>query len=408
MQDLTKSRLFLLVLVAATALGPLAMQIFLPSLPAIQAEFGVSGASAQLVLSLSMISIAVSVLIYGPLSDRFGRRPPLIAGLGLFLLGSLISSVTPGIGLLIVGRILQAAGGAAPMVLTRAIIRDLYGRERAASMIAYVTMAMVIAPMLAPVIGGYLTDLVGWRANFAVCVLAGLLIGGLVLARLPETHHERSAALPGPGYMAVTFGHLLRTRAFLGFALQVSFCFASFFSLAAAAPYVVIVVMGRSASVYGLFFILISLMFMLGNFIAGRTSHRVGIERMVLIGAVLGLLGTLLSLAGLLLFGWTPWALFGPCVVMALGNGLSVPNATAGAISVDPRAAGAASGLTSFLQMSLAALFAQFAGMWQDGTPYPMVGFMIAAAALSLAAFAAALGHGRARKAVRRETSEPG
>ncbi len=405
MQDLTKSRLFLLVLVAATALGPLAMQIFLPSLPAIQADFGVSGAAAQLVLSLSMVAIAVSVLVYGPLSDRFGRRPPLIAGLAFFLLGSLISSFAPGIGLLILGRILQAVGGAAPMVLTRAIIRDIYGRERAASMIAYVTMAMVVAPMLAPVIGGYLTDLIGWRANFGFCVLAGLLIGALVVARLPETHHEPTA-LPGPGYMAATFGHLLRNRAFLGFALQVAFCFASFFSLAAAAPYVVIVVMERSASVYGLFFILISLIFMLGNFIAGRISHRVGVERMVRIGSVLGLAGTLLSLSSLLLFGWTPWALFGPCVVMALGNGLSVPNATAGAISVDPRAAGAASGLTSFLQMSIAALFAQFAGMWQDGTPYPMLGFMIAAAAISLAAFLVFIGRSVPRPAARRETSE--
>ena len=133
MQDLPKSRLFLVALVAATALGPLAMQIFLPSLPSIQADLEVSGLVAQLVLSLSMASIAVSMLIYGPLSDRFGRRPMLILGLVLFLIGSFVSTLAPTIGVLIIGRTVQAIGGAAPFALTRTIIRDLYGRERAAS-----------------------------------------------------------------------------------------------------------------------------------------------------------------------------------------------------------------------------------------------------------------------------------
>jgi DHA1 family bicyclomycin/chloramphenicol resistance-like MFS transporter len=310
-QDVSKSRLFLVALVAATGLGPLAMQIFLPSLPSIQADLGVSGLAAQLVLSLSMASIAVAMLIYGPLSDRFGRRPMLILGLGLFLIGSFISTLAPSIGVLIVGRIVQAIGGAAPFVLTRTIIRDLYGRERAASMIAYVTTAMVIAPMLAPAIGGYLNDLIGWRANFAFCGVTGILVTALVIMRLPETHHDR-VRIPGIVSLFGTFAHLLRMPTFRGFALQSAFCFASFFSFAAAAPYVVIVVMERSASVYGLFFIVISFAFMFGNFVAGRISERVGIDRMVLIGSSLAVFGTLSGLICLLLFGWVPWALFGP------------------------------------------------------------------------------------------------
>jgi len=385
-QDSPKSRLFLVVLVGATALGPLAIQIFLPSLPSIQADLEVSGPVAQLVFSLSMAAIAIAMLIYGPLSDRFGRRPTLVAGLILYLIGSLLSTLAPSIAVLILGRTVQAVGGAAPLALTRTIIRDLYGRERAASMIAYVTMAMVIAPMMAPAIGGYLNDLIGWRANFAFCGIAGVLVTVLVVARLPETHRDR-VAIPGIGHMLASFVHLLRNPAFRGFALQSAFCLASFFSFAAAAPYVVIVVMARSSSAYGLFFMVISLAFMLGNFIAGRISERVGVERMVLIGSSLSVSATVLSLICLITVGWVPWALFGPSILLAVGNGLSVPNAMAGAISVDPRAAGAASGLAGFLQMLVAAGFAQLAGMWQNGTPYPMVGFMIAASALALVTF---------------------
>jgi len=384
MQGATKSRLFLVVLVGATALGPLAIQIFLPSLPAIQADLEVSAPVAQLVFSLSMAAIAVAMLGYGPLSDRFGRRPTLVVGLILYLVGSLVSTVAPSIAVLILGRTLQAVGGAGPLALTRTIIRDLYGRERAASMIAYLTMAMVVVPMMAPVIGGFLNDLISWRASFAFCAIVGVLVTVAVIARLPETHRDR-IAMPGVGAMLAGFVELLRTPAFRGFAFQGAFCIASFFSFAAAAPYVVIVVMERTASTYGLFFMVISLAFMFGNFIAGRISERVGVERMVLIGSGLSLTATVLGLICLVTVGWVPWALFGPTILLAVGNGLSVPNAMAGAISVDPRAAGAASGLAGFLQMLMAGIFAQLAGMWQNGTPYPMIGFMIAASTLALA-----------------------
>jgi DHA1 family bicyclomycin/chloramphenicol resistance-like MFS transporter len=287
----------------------------------------------------------------------------------------------------VIGRTIQAVGGAGGLVLTRTIIRDIYGRERAASMIAYVTTAMVIAPMLAPAIGGVINDHFGWRANFSFVGLAGILVTFLVLTRLPETHFERTS-FGGVRNMIAVFGQLLRNREFRGFALQSSFAVATFFSFAAAAPYVVIVVMDRPASIYGIFFMVVSLAFMLGNFIAGRISEQVGVERMVLLGSGLAVAGTLLSLVCLLTFGWVPWSLFGPVILLGLGNGMSIPNAIAGAISVDPRVAGTASGLAGFLQMLIAALFAQLAGMWQNGTPYPMIGFMIAAATLSLTAFA--------------------
>ncbi len=383
MKETATSWMFLAVLVAATALGPLAMQIFLPSLPAIQADLDVSPVLAQMVFSLSMGAIAISMLVFGPLSDRFGRRPVLLAGLTLFLTGSLTATLAPNIGLLIVGRTLQAIGGAAAMALTRTMVRDLYGRERSASMIAYITMAMVIAPMLAPAIGGYLNDQIGWRANFGFVGLVGIVVTVLVVVRLRETHHDR-IALPGVGSMAAVFAALLRTPEFRGFTFHGAFAMATFFSFAAGAPYVVIVVMDEPASVYGLFFIMVSAAFMVGNFAAGRISERVGIERMVVIGSWIAVSGPVISSLWFVVLGWTPWALFGPGILLAFGNGLAMPNSMAGSISVDPRNAGAASGLTGFLQMLMAAIFAQFAGMWQNGTPFPLLGFMIGAAFLSL------------------------
>ncbi len=377
---------FLVVLVAITALGPLAMQIFLPSLPAIQLDLGVSAGLAQLVFSLSMGAIAISMLVYGPLSDRFGRRPVLMVGLGLFLIGSLVATLAPNIAWLIVGRTLQAIGGAGAMALTRTIVRDMYGREKSASMIAYITMAMVVAPMVAPAIGGYLNDIIGWRANFAFVGLVAIVVTALAATQLQETHHQRSA-VPSIASMASSFVGLLRIPAFRGFTFQSTFAIATFFAFAAGAPYVVIVVMEQPASVYGLFFIMISLGFMSGNFVAARISERVGVERMVMLGCWLALLGTVIILVSLLVVGWTPWALFGPGMVLAFGNGLSMPNSMAGAISVDPANAGAASGLMGFLQMLTAALFAQLAGMWQNGTPFPLAGFMVAAAVLSLLSF---------------------
>ena len=185
---------FVLVLVLATALGPFAMQVFLPALPAIQADFGVRAATAQLAFSLSALAIAVATLFYGPLSDRFGRRPALIGGLLVYLAGSLLCAVAPTIALLIVGRIVQAAGGCAGIVLSRAIVRDLYSRDQSAAMLAYITMAMVAAPMMAPVLGGLLTDLAGWRSVF----LAGVGVGVLILVAVRMALAETAPSLGEP------------------------------------------------------------------------------------------------------------------------------------------------------------------------------------------------------------------
>lgn len=374
----------LLILVVATAIGPFSMQIFLPALPSIQADFAVSAATAQLAFSLSALAMAVATLIYGPLSDRLGRRPALLSGLVIFLAGSLICAFANSIGLLIFGRVVQAAGGCAGMVLGRAIVRDLYDREKSASAIAYITMAMVVAPMLAPAIGGVLTDLFDWSAVFLLGGALGVLVLIAVRGHLPETlvPHGRPTTF---GAMLGDFATLVRLPAFLGFAFQGGFSMAVFFSFLAAAPYVMIIVLERPPSEYGLMFIVVSAAFMAGNFTTARLSRRVGIDRMVLGGSTGTLFGACMLVLLVPAVYVTPWALFLPMMLIAFTQGLSMPNSLAAVISLRPDLAGAASGLAGFLQMGTAALVAQLIGSIQNGSPYPMAIGMLVSAALMMA-----------------------
>ena len=381
-----------MALVAVTAIGPLAMQIFLPALPIIQQGFGVTPAIAQLALTISMVSIAIATLVYGPISDRFGRRPVLIVGLVLFIVGSLVCLLAPNIETLIVGRILQAAGGTSGLVLARAIVRDVYAHEKVASVLAYLTIAMVIPPMLAPVVGGLLTDWIGWRAIFGFVGIAGVLVLAITLRGLTETNLNltRHSSIAG---IAEDFVLLLRSPAFCGYAFAGAFSLAAFFIFASSAPYLMVKVMGRSVTEYGLYFVTISLSFMAGNYVAARLSEPLGINRMILVGSIVALI----AVAGAALLAaqqvWTPLALFAPMTLIVFGNGIAAANLQAGALGIYPQRAGTASGLSGFLQMLVASIFAQAAGVLTENTPIPMVSLMFLALTLALAAFGVAHRH---------------
>lgn len=373
----------LAVLVLATALGPFAMQVFLPALPAIQAGFAASPAEAQLAFSLSTLAIALATLVYGPLSDRIGRRPALTGGLLLYLAGTALCLFAPSLELLILGRIVQAAGGCAGMVLSRAIVRDLYPREQAAQALAWITMAMVVAPMMAPALGGLLVDAAGWRSIFALGLLAGLVVHLACRARLVETGRP-GETVAGPRAMLGAFAILLRHRAFQGYAAQAAFSMAVFFGFLAAAPFLVVETYRRPAVEYGLLFVLVSGAFMAGNFAAARLSARFGSERMILWGSAGSLAGAALALALALSGVWTPLALFLPTAMGGFAQGLAMPNAQAAIVSVHPGLAGSASGLAGFLQMATAALAAQLVGSLATGSPVPVTFAMTLCATLAL------------------------
>ncbi|MEP4380329.1 MAG: multidrug effflux MFS transporter [Alphaproteobacteria bacterium] len=376
------TRMLIGVLAVIAALGPLAMQIILPVLPVMQDAFMASAGTVQYVLSLALFTIAFATLVYGPASDRYGRRPVLLVGLVIFLLGSIVSAFAPTIELVIVGRVIQAVGGAAGMVVSRAIIRDLYDRDTAARLMAYMITALVVAPMVSPLIGGLLNDAFGWRAVFIFSGVVGIVVLALALPQVPETLQPGASAQTFRGMLS-GFAVLLRVPAFVGYAGQVGFGMGMFMAFLGAAPFVMIDVLQRPPTEFGLFFVLISAGFMSGTFLTARLGQRVGLDRMMRVGSGLAVaFGTVML--GFVLAGiWSPWTIFLPGMGMAFANGLSMPNAQAGAVSISPRFAGTASGLLAFLQMLVGAGFAQLAGMVQDDTPLPMAVVMLTASTLA-------------------------
>lgn len=389
----------LIVLLAATAaLGPAATQILLPAVPAIRQDFAVSGDIAQLTLSLSMAAIAVGTLTWGPLSDKYGRKPIILLGLSITLLGSLLCYFADTISALIAGRFVQAFGAAVGLVLARAIVRDVYGAAQSARIIATVVMVMVVIPMISPALGGELLIRFGWEATGAAIAAFSLAMLLLIGFSLPETLRE-PVPFEGVAAMLRTFGDLLSSRIFSGYAFCVTFVSVVFFSFIAAGPEIVVSVMERPANEYGYYFILLPSGFMAGSYIARHYGLRLHIDRLMLIGMLIAIAGLCLAFALQIAGLRHPLALFGPVALTVLGNGITLPGAQAAAINEFPKLAGSASGLTGFLQMAFSAVAAQLVAAVYNGTAYPLLIVMLAASLLSLASFRIGVGSSNAERA---------
>ena len=387
------------LLTALVALGPISTDLYLPSLPAIRAAFGADEGLTQLTLSVFMAGFAVSQLAYGPLSDRFGRRPVLLGGLGLYIAASLACFLAPTIEVLIAARAMQAMGACAGPVLGRAMVRDLVGPERAAVLLSYIGMAMALAPAVGPLLGGYLQVAFGWRAAFAALMAVAALLVLTAALGLPETNRYRNPRAMQPRVLVATYRELMADPVYRGYVATIALTFAGLFSFISGAAFVLIEAVGLSPDAFGLSFATIVLGYILGNFVSSRATRRHGHDRMIAAGLACVLAGGL-PMAALAFAGvQTAGAVVAPMAVFMVGAGLILPNALAGAVGPYPTKAGSASALLGFTQMAGAALLGALVGHLHDGTARPMA---LAIAVSGVAAFLAfrRLRHARARIAV--------
>ena len=356
-QNLATSRVMLMLLVAMTGVAPISLYMLVPALPVLATTFGRDISVAQMTVSLYMVGIACSQIIMGPLSDRFGRRPVLLAGLALMVAASMACIFADNLPQLIAARFFQALGGATGMVVSRAIIRDLYERERVASMISLVIAALMIGQMVSPLTGGLIETAFGWRAIFYAITVAALAVTVGIVVALPETRRDRAA---GNGFRG-DVGILIKNRAFVGYVLCQVLASQIIFAFAGGGPYIVVMQMGRSSAEYGAWFAATGFAYLIGNLACVRFAPRHSLERLIWFGLALQLSGSVLNLVWSLA-GWNeaPAWLFGTQMIVMIGNAFVMANSAAGAISVRPEAAGTASGAMGFLQQGIGALVSQF------------------------------------------------
>jgi DHA1 family bicyclomycin/chloramphenicol resistance-like MFS transporter len=373
-------RRLLLLLIAMTAIGPLSLNILVPAVPGLVLALGTDTATVQLTISLYLLGLATAQLVLGPLSDRFGRRPVVLAGLALTAISSTLAIATSSIAGLIISRIVQSVGASVGIVIGRAIIRDLVDRERTAATIGIVTTAMVIAPMLAPFVGGVLDTVFGWEAIFIFVAASSALVFLWAAWTLPETRKQTIGAPRRQFWPDLRL--LLGNRQFIAYVLASTLASGSFFVFLGGAPHVTVTMMGRSSAEYGAWFMFNSIGYMSGTFLAARLSVRYGLDRIITWGMLL----QVVVCAGAAVLAYSffylgPAVIFLPQLLISLGNGMVIPNSVAGAVSVRPEVAGTASGITGFVQMAFGAGIAQLAATLvagaTTGLPLPVTMLMI-------------------------------
>ena len=390
--DSPKSKPNIWVLIAIASIGTMALNIFVPSMPSLVKSLGTTQAMAQLTLTFYLLSLAFAQLIVGPLSDKYGRRPILLLGIFIYIIASLASGFATNIETLITARIFQALGGCSGVVITRAIIRDVYSKSQGVTTLSYITAAVTLAPMIAPILGAYLDQWYSWRASFYFVASFGLVVGFIGLKNLHETNFNLTKNL-NIGNMPKQYWSLLRTPEYMGYALSMTFNASVFFSFIAGAPFIIANIMQLPPSVYALYFMLNTSGYMIGNFFAGKFAHNFSTQQVIGFGTIMMMIGILTSINSYFIGYSHPIILFGPMFIIAISAGLIAANAMAGLLAVRPEIAGTAAGLAGFLQMSSAALATFLVGVFSTEKGTSMILFMSVFAILSILCFYTLVGH---------------
>jgi MFS transporter, DHA1 family, multidrug resistance protein len=383
-----RARTPFLLLVAMTACGTLGMHIIIPALPATARALGMSIGTSQLTITLYLIGLAIGQLLYGPVSDRFGRRPVLLAGLSLFTIASVVTAFAPSASVLIGARIVQSLGGCAGLVLGRAAVRDGATADKAAGQLALLTLVMAMVPAIAPAIGGYLTAYFDWRASYVLLALFGAATLLACALMMPETLFDPGTTRRS---MLTAYVRLLRSSRFLGYAIGGACSTTAFYAFMSASPFIFETQLHEPTQRVGLYYLLLMLGVAAGSFGANRVAGRVSIPTALRIANGLGILGAALFAladAGDLLSVAT---VVGPVSLFMVGAGMASPFALAGSVSVNPQAIGAASGMYGFIQMGYGMLCTVVVETWHPGAVYPVATVLLGSALLGQAAMSMAV-----------------
>jgi MFS transporter, DHA1 family, multidrug resistance protein len=377
-----------MLIVAITACGTLGMHMIIPALPDTARSLGVSAGTIQLTITLYLIGLAIGQLLYGPMSDRLGRRPVLLAGLTLFTLAGIATAAAPNAWTLVIARILQSIGACAGLVLGRAIVRDSAAPDRATAQLAMLTLVMSAAPAIAPVLGGYAAARIGWRAAFALLALIGAVTLAFAVLLLPETN-----ALQSSSRASLLLGslRLFRSRAFCGYVLGGACTTTSFYAFMAASPFILVDLLHQPTERIGLYYLLLMVGVAAGGLSANRLAGRIRPRAALRLANSIALAGAALFMLADLT-GWlNVVSVIAPIVVFMVGAGMASPFALTGAVSVNPHAIGAASGLYGFTQMAYGALCTVIVAVWRPGSVFTVAVVLLVSALLGQAALSLAV-----------------
>jgi len=360
------------LLAALSAVGPLTTDMYLPSLPEIARQLHATTPQVQFTISSYLIGFAVGQIIYGPISDRHGRKPVLLGAIVLYCAASLVCALSRSIEMLIVARFAQALGGCGGIVLSRAMVRDLYSGARAGRELSVIGAVMALAPVLAPVAGGALQAAFGWQSVFLTLVAAGIVGIAIVSLLLPETLSRRASEPVSIVSIARSYRLVARHGAFLAYIGLCAASYAGLFAWISAASFVLQDLYGLTAFIFGLVFAVGSIGYMTGSMLSARLSHRFGIDGVLGIGGCAVAAGGLLMMASLALGIASVAALVIPVAIYLAGLGMVLPQSIAGAMTPFPERAGAASSLFGFVQQTVAALFGAIVGLLLGQSAWPL------------------------------------